>query len=262
MSNLGILLQFLLLGFVLVSGHFRYPRAVKYSPELISELRDFTKLIPSVTIDEIVAEHMITDSGFRKAVKFLRSSDFKRFQQHTESLPEVVDLINFVHLNDTTLRQKRSHWLHHKHKHHLYYKNLHHYNHHYPHRHYSRRHRRSVANSISEEIVLVLLQPSSDPRQVGSFTSFVQELLTHVPRDRFVALIKEKRLKSAIFAKFYQALRSPEFKAKCEAAWVRILIFKNKENKQGSLLRIFSSRSFSYSSINQASHSNSFMRSH
>ncbi|KAH8252711.1 hypothetical protein KR032_001442 [Drosophila birchii] len=207
MSTLEIVLQILLLGIVLVSGHFRYPKAVKYSPELISELRDFQKLIPSVTIDEIVAEHMITDSGFRKAVKFLRSSDFKRFQQHTESLPEVVDLINFVHLNDTTLGKRRTHWYHHKHHH--YYKS----------HDYSNRHRRSVGNSINEELVFVLLQPFSEAGSLSSFTSFVQEILTHLPRDRFVALIKEKRQKSAIFAKFYQALKSPEFKAKSEAAW-------------------------------------------
>ncbi|XP_020805035.1 uncharacterized protein LOC110181580 [Drosophila serrata] len=209
MSTLELVLQFLLLGVVLVSGHFRYSRAVKYSPELMSELRDFEKLIPSATIGEIVAEHMITDSGFRKAVKFLRSSDFKRFQQRTESLPEVVDLINFVHLNDTTtLKKRRTHWYQHKH-HHNYYKS----------HDLGNRHRRSLDNSISEELVFVLLQPVADTRTLGSFTSFVQEILTHLPRDRFVALIKEKRQKSAIFAKFYQALKSPEFKAKCEAAW-------------------------------------------
>ncbi|KAH8234234.1 hypothetical protein KR038_004455 [Drosophila bunnanda] len=208
MSTLELVLQFLLLGVVLVSGHFRYSKAVKYSPELISELRDFEKLIPSATLDEIVAEHMITDSGFRKAVKFLRSSDFKRFRQRTESLPEVVDLINFVHLNDTTLEKRRTHWHHHKH-------------HHYYRSHdYTNRHRRSLGNSVSEELVFVLLQPVSDTRKLGSFTSFVQEILTHLPRDRFVALINEKRQKSAIFAKFYEALKSPEFKAKCEAAWV------------------------------------------
>jgi len=69
----------------------------------------------------------------------------------------------------------------------------------------------------------VLLEPIYETRQLSSFTSFVQELLTHLPRDRFVALINEKRQKSAIFAEFYTALKSAEFKTKSEAAWVRII---------------------------------------
>ncbi|XP_016968433.1 uncharacterized protein LOC108036662 [Drosophila biarmipes] len=198
MSALRLALQFILLSLVLVSGKFRYYRKYRYSPELISELKDFEKLIPSVTIDELVAEHMITDSGFRKAAKFLRSSDFKRLQQRTESLPEVVDLIIFVHLNDTVQGKRQKYWQHHDNYNRL---------------------PRSVGNVPREEIVLVLLEPISETKNLGSFTSFVQELLTHLPRDRFVALINEKRQKSPLFAKFYQALKSAEFKTKAEAAW-------------------------------------------
>ncbi|XP_052840568.1 uncharacterized protein LOC128255100 [Drosophila gunungcola] len=198
MSAFGLVHQFLLIGLVLVSGSYRYYRKYKYSPELISELKDFEKLIPSVTIDEIVAEHMITDSGFRKAVKFLRSSDFKRLQQRIESLPEVVDLINFVHLNDTAFGKVQKHW---------------------HHRDNYIRHRRSAGDDLREEIIMVLLETSSEARQLSSFTSFVEELLTHLPRDRFVALINEKRQRSPIFAKFYKALKSSEFKSKSEAAW-------------------------------------------
>ncbi|XP_016999464.2 uncharacterized protein jtb [Drosophila takahashii] len=198
MSTLRRAFQFILLGLVLVSGKYRYYRKYKYSPELISELKDFEKLIPTVTIDELVAEHMITDSGFRKAAKFLRSSDFKRLQQRIEALPEVVDLINFVHLNDTVQVKKQKYW-----------QPLYYYN----------RFRRSVEDDLKEEIIMVLLQPNSETKQLSSFTSFVQELLTHLPRDRFVALINEKRQKSAIFAQFYEALRSAEFKTKAEAAW-------------------------------------------
>ncbi|EDV55754.1 uncharacterized protein LOC6548840 [Drosophila erecta] len=198
MRTFRLMLQFLLLSLVLVSGSFRYHRRYKYSPELMAELKDFEKLIPTVTIDEVVAEHMITDSGFRKAIKFLRSSDFKRLQQHIESLPEVVDLINFVHLNDTTQSTVEKYW----HRNNTY-----------------NRLRRSAHYDLREQIVLVLFESRSEVRQLSSFTSFVQEILTHLPRDRFVALINEKRQKSAIFAKFYRALKSAEFKAKSEAAW-------------------------------------------
>ncbi|EDW91920.1 uncharacterized protein LOC6531405 [Drosophila yakuba] len=196
MRTLRLVLQFLLPSLVLVSGYFH--RSYKYSPELMAELKDFEKLIPTVTIDEVVAEHMITDSGFRKAIKFLRSSDFKRLQQRIESLPEVVDLINFVHLNDTTQRTVPKYW----HRNHTY-----------------NRLRRSAHHDLREQIVLVLFESGSEVRQLSSFTSFVQEILTHLPRDRFVSLINEKRQKSALFAKFYQALKSAEFKAKSEAAW-------------------------------------------
>ncbi|KAH8319573.1 hypothetical protein KR074_000808 [Drosophila pseudoananassae] len=185
------ILPFLFYGFAVVVSHFQYHRSVRYSPELVNDLREFGKLIPSVTIDELVAEHMITDSGFRKAIKFLRSSDFKRFRQHTESLPEVEDLINFVHLNDTASGPRKYH------------------------RRHSDRHRR-----WAEEVVVVLLDTNTlDWENLSSFTSFVQDVLGHLPRDRFVALIKAKRQNSAIFAKFYEALKSAEFKTKVEAAW-------------------------------------------
>ncbi|XP_022222094.2 uncharacterized protein LOC111073861 [Drosophila obscura] len=211
------MLYLLLLGLVLVSAKcphaHRNHRQVRYSPALINELRDFTKLIPSATIDELVAEHLITDSGFRKAVKFLRSSDFKRLQQRTEALPEVVEIVNFVHLNDTAVRSKvRWYWPNHSQR----YRN-----------HIQRRSVYNVQGSrwdISEEVVLVLIQPEASfkvksvSESVGSFISFVQDLLTHLPRDRFVALISEKRQRSPIFAKFYEALRSAQFKTMVEAA--------------------------------------------
>jgi len=147
MSILRLVLQFLLFSLVLVSGKFLYHRSYKYSPELIAELKDFEKLIPTVTIDEVVAEHMITDSGFRKAIKFLRSSDFKRLQQRIESLPEVVDLINFVHLNDTTQETVEKYW--------------------YRNNTYNRLRRSTY---LREQIVLVLLESGSE---------FTQHELTH-----------------------------------------------------------------------------------
>ncbi|XP_034652056.1 uncharacterized protein LOC117891009 [Drosophila subobscura] len=203
------MLHLLLFGLVLVSAHaHRSHRQVRYSPELMNELRDFTKLIPSATIDELVAEHLITDSGFRKAVKFLRSSDFKRLQQRTEALPEVVEIVNFVHLNDTVSRPKSRHWPI------------------YSQRYRNRVQRRSVYNvqgarwDAEEEVILVLMPQGASygGEAVGSFISFVRDLLTHLPRDRFVALISEKRQRSPLFGKFYEALRSAQFKIMVEAA--------------------------------------------
>ncbi|KAH8269447.1 hypothetical protein KR018_003078 [Drosophila ironensis] len=215
MLNSWIVLLTFLFGVVLVQGQFRYHRHLGYSPELISDLREFGKLIPSATIGELVAAHMLTDSGFRKAIEFLEGSDFKRLKQRTESLPEVVELINFVHLNDTAAAQsERYHHLHH-HRYHHRYQHRHQHRHHHWHHHRHNRLRRELENEPREVVFVVLL----DFGQLSSFTSFVQQVLTHLPRDRFVALIKQKRQSSPIFAKFYEAIKSTEFKTKVEAAW-------------------------------------------
>lgn len=189
---------------------------VTYSPELLQDLRDFIDLIPSIVIDEVIAEHMLTDSGFRKAIKFLRSSDFKHLQQLAESLPEIIEVINFVHLNDKAIRsrividerlrrQLRA----------------------YAYKTYG--YKSVMENGIAEELeeaddrdlknLVVVLVPLDLPQapklatSVNSFVSFAQELLTHLPRDRFVALIKEKRKSSKVFPKFYEAIRSDAFKS-------------------------------------------------
>ncbi|EDW02405.1 GH21974 [Drosophila grimshawi] len=179
---------------------------VTYSPELLQDLREFINLIPSIKIDELIAEYMIIDSGFRKAIKFLRSSEFKRLQQHAESLPEVIEVINFVHLNDTSIRSRmrfdvrlRQQLITHTFKSYGYeFIDV------------------PAGNSISEGMIVVLLPLAphevEPPLNLDSFISFTRELLSQLPRDRFVELINEKRKGSRIFPKFYEAIRSDEFK--------------------------------------------------
>ncbi|TDG50747.1 hypothetical protein AWZ03_002736 [Drosophila navojoa] len=187
---------------------------VSYSPELLQDLREFIDLIPSITVDEVVAEHMLTDSGFRKAIKFLRSSDFKHLQQRAESLPEIIELINFVHLNDTAIRsrivinksveqQLRAYA----------YKSYG-----YPSITESAVDKEENEGSVHENSLVVILVPleQQEPKRsinLNSFVSFAQELLTHLPRDRFVALINEKRKSGTVFPKFYEAIRSDAFKS-------------------------------------------------
>ncbi|XP_064543923.1 uncharacterized protein jtb isoform X2 [Drosophila montana] len=182
---------------------------VTYSPELLQDLREFINLIPSITIDELIAEHMVVDSGFRKAVKFIRSSDFKQLQQRAESLPEIIEVINFAHLNDTNITSRiriderlRQQLIASAYKSYG----------------YQLTDGAPAGNDIDEEGVVVVLLPHTGhevvlPPTSGSFVSFAQELLTHLPRDRFIALINEKRKNSNVFPKFYEAIRSDEFKS-------------------------------------------------
>ncbi|KAH8396693.1 hypothetical protein KR215_002590 [Drosophila sulfurigaster] len=181
---------------------------VSYSPELVQDLTEFLNLIPAAVIDEVVAEHLIVDSGFRKAIKFLRSSEFKQLVQRAEQLPEFIEVINFLHLNDTSIR-KRLHF-HYRHNRQLIIEGA-----------AVKEYGYFVSNGLSqkslEEGVVVVFLPESQntietPASLGSFVSFIQELLTHLPRDRFVALINEKRKTGTVFPKFYAALRSDEFK--------------------------------------------------
>ncbi|XP_062127659.1 uncharacterized protein LOC133840023 [Drosophila sulfurigaster albostrigata] len=85
-----------------------YVCVISNSPELVEDLKDFLDLIPTADIDELVAEHYIFDSGFRHAAEFLRSSDFKELAQSAVQLTEVIEIINFLHLNDKSIRK----WLH------------------------------------------------------------------------------------------------------------------------------------------------------
>ncbi|XP_030560172.1 uncharacterized protein LOC115762189 [Drosophila novamexicana] len=178
---------------------------VTYSPELLQDLREFIDLIPSITIDELIAEHMVVDSGFRKAIKFLRSSDFKQLQQRAESLPEIIEVINFAHLNDTNIASRiridarlRQQLIASAYK--------------------SYGYQLTDGNAIDEQesVLVVLIPPTGHevvpPPTFGSFVSFAQELLTHLPRDRFIALINEKRKEGKVFPQFYEAIRSDEFK--------------------------------------------------
>ncbi|KAH8261592.1 hypothetical protein KR044_012107 [Drosophila immigrans] len=181
---------------------------VSYSPELVQDLNEFVNLIPKATVEEIAAKHLITDSGFRKAVTFLDSSEFKQLLQRVQQFPEVIEVINFLHLNDTSIRSRF---------------------------HADNRLNRQlivegaavkeygyfVSNGLSqkslEEGVVVVFLPESQqtielPAGLGSFVSFIEELLTHLPRDRFVALINEKRKSGKVFPKFYAAVKSDEFK--------------------------------------------------
>uniref|UniRef100_B4MPH0 GK21601 n=1 Tax=Drosophila willistoni TaxID=7260 RepID=B4MPH0_DROWI len=79
---------------------------------------------------------------------------------------------------------------------------------------------RRVRRSYDNDIVILVLMPSEPQRNLHTFISFVEELLTHLPRQEYVNLIKDKCEKSAIFAKFYQALRSSEFIPMIEQAMV------------------------------------------
>ncbi|ALC41438.1 CG4398 [Drosophila busckii] len=181
--------------------------AVKYSPELQKDLKDFLDLIPKVAIDEVFAKHMF-DRGFIKAINFLSGGGFQQLLKRIEQVPEAIEIINYLHLNDSALATP-SLQLHNieqtldKQQTYSYQANAH---------------------SSEQDVVIVLLhlhqrgQTTVRPFQLHSFVSFAQELLTHLPRDRFVALINEKRKSGVVFPKFYEALRSQQFKPMVEAA--------------------------------------------
>ncbi|KAH8410972.1 hypothetical protein KR222_004116 [Zaprionus bogoriensis] len=184
---------------------------LQYSPELVRDAKDFIALIPQVVIDEIVAEHTIIDAGFRKAVKFLRSSEFKQLQQRAELLPEVIEIISFLHLNETAARTQLR-----PQQQLLVPQQQHDYS--YSYKHASEEEERQ---RFAESVVVVLMPESEfrvEPTDLGDFAGFAEELLSHLPRDRFVALINEKRKSGTVFPKFYEALRSDRFKQLVEAA--------------------------------------------
>ncbi|XP_011190539.2 uncharacterized protein LOC105217303 [Zeugodacus cucurbitae] len=199
----------------------------KISPEIINELKDFLDLIPTATVDEIVAKHYITDSNFREVLKYLRSTQFTALMQQVQQIPEVIDILDYLHLLVPDAQQQFGYgqpsdaWT-------------------------------SVGGSsegqLSSEPQLnfVLLNDSEEnevlptrvlkvekkaetvspplrlrsppaSRHLRTFSSFVEELLGHLPHDRYVQLINQKRQQNLTFAQFYAALRSAELRPMVDA---------------------------------------------
>lgn len=199
---------------------------IDYSPELISDAKDFIALIPKIVIDELVAEHMVIDSKFRKAIEFLGSSEFKQLQHRAELLPEVIDIISFLHLNETSVRtQLRPELVDNRGEQQQQIQSRNDvdakkisytYNQVY--------NGDDIALSLQESVIVVLFPEQQLRVELPrDFVGFVEELLTHLPRDRFVALINEKRKSGTVFPKFYEAVRSDQFKQLVETAMVSCL---------------------------------------
>lgn len=72
--------------------------AANISPDIVNELKDFETLIPAAKIDAIVAEHLLVDGNFRKALKYLRSNEFTHLQQQLLDMPEIIEVLDFLHM--------------------------------------------------------------------------------------------------------------------------------------------------------------------
>ncbi|XP_065369135.1 uncharacterized protein LOC135961557 [Calliphora vicina] len=68
------------------------------SPDIVNEFKDFENLIPTATVDEIVAKHYLVDGNFRTAFKYLRSQEFAKLQRQLLDIPEIIDILEFLHL--------------------------------------------------------------------------------------------------------------------------------------------------------------------
>lgn len=79
----------------------------KISPEIVNELKDFEHLIPQAKIDAIVAKHYVIDGNFRTALKYLRSNDFTLLQKQLLDIPEIISVLDFLHMtiNATVFHQ-------------------------------------------------------------------------------------------------------------------------------------------------------------
>ncbi|XP_037956758.1 uncharacterized protein LOC119686281 [Teleopsis dalmanni] len=170
----------------------------KISPEIVKELKDFVNLIPKATVDEIVAKHYIIDGNFREALKYLRSTQFTQLLEQAQQIPEVIEILDFLHLSQSGsgVVEQATCELPHLEK--------------------------LTAFNVVEPLLDIVLLNDADVAlhayDVRTFSTFVEELMQHLPRDRYVQMINEKRQKSAAFAEFYNALRSVQFRPLVESA--------------------------------------------
>ncbi|XP_046866205.1 uncharacterized protein LOC111518362 [Drosophila willistoni] len=83
-------------------------------------------------------------------------------------------------------------------------------------------------------------------KKLSSFSNLVREVFTHLPRQEYINLIKQKCKKSEIFSKFYNALRQMRFRAMVGDAMVTqnvknlISTLNSNSIDAHSLVKIFS----------------------
>lgn len=198
---------------VLTSGR----STAKISPEIIDDLKDFLDLIPTATVDEIVAKHYITDSNFREVLKYLRSTQFTALAQQVQQIPEVIDILDYLHLLVPDAQQQPAYgraaawssegqW---PSQPQLNFVLL------------NESEENEVLPRLREQVAVSTSSPPLPPappaRPLHTFNSFVEELLGHLPHDRYVQLINQKRQQHLAFAQFYAALRSAELRPMVEA---------------------------------------------
>ncbi|XP_061396714.1 uncharacterized protein LOC133332330 [Musca vetustissima] len=76
----------------------------------------------------------------------------------------------------------------------------------------------TVSGSVQATMASGHHQHRYQEHPLGSFTSFVEEILRELPRPEYQHMITDKYMKNANFANFYRALRSAEFKPLVEEA--------------------------------------------
>lgn len=277
------------------------------SPDIVNEFKDFENLIPTATVDEIVAKHYLVDGNFRTAFKYLRSQEFIQLQRQLLDIPEIIDILEFLHL--TTANATTSHMGATKLTTAQVKASLYDYNdvndadanvdnrvdkmttntgtiiskpntmaienvkevlngnkklHKRPQQwEMAGKYNRNVARDVDDDanaaaklanerqplVRIVLLEDLEVKAKVhteghhnqhhyhhkyhrqcnnnyhhhgslGTFTTFVEEILQHLPHAAYQNMINDKCKKNAKFAEFYKALRSPEFKPLLEEAMV------------------------------------------
>uniref|UniRef100_A0A1I8PHI7 DUF4476 domain-containing protein n=1 Tax=Stomoxys calcitrans TaxID=35570 RepID=A0A1I8PHI7_STOCA len=250
------------------------------SPEIVNELIDFQNLIPTSVVDAIVVKHYVIDGNFRTALQYLRSNAFTQFQKQLLDVPEIIGLLDFLHMvvNATTIQGAASspspafndngmhkiptnsvatatatgdaglgtnhlevasnsvlayqgpqfHGLEYSDddvRRHGHASEKH------QHQHPQQQHqdqplvdivlldtKLTSTNDHSSNFIITGDGHSPQHRPLGSFTTFVAEIIGELPQPAYQHMITAKCKKNAKFADFYKALRSAEFKPRVDEA--------------------------------------------
>nr|XP_033340885.1 uncharacterized protein LOC117228909 [Megalopta genalis] len=142
---------------------------------LADTLQDFMDLIPVDKIMSIVMQYLAEDKEFGTLVTFLKGPEFKALIHDAESLPEVVDLLNYGQKNGLDVYQ--------------------------------------IVNKINNFIGLPALTPPNTfgtMKITGGIRGFLDDVEALIPVDKIKELYHKKMATSKVFVDFMAKLRSPQ----------------------------------------------------
>ncbi|XP_078043332.1 uncharacterized protein LOC144473381 [Augochlora pura] len=175
---------------------YKLPRAGNGA--LADTLQDFVDIVPVNKIVSIIMQYLAEDREFGVMVSFLKGPEFKAVIRDAESMPEVVDLLNYVQKAGLD----------------IYY----------------------LANKLNKFIGLPAIRPMVATEKItGGIRGFLDDVEALIPVAQIKQLYNKKMSTSKIFADLMQKLRSPQVQkiANAIAANPNLKVIIQKANKVG-----------------------------
>ncbi|XP_020278924.1 protein G12-like [Pseudomyrmex gracilis] len=144
--------------------------------KLYKDIQEFLDLLPQDEIFAITLEYYSSDKEFKAMVKYLKSKDFKKLVKDVEALPEIEELMDYIHDAGIDIY--------------------------------------AIVNSMNDWLGLPRLTPPKDfvkTHITGGIRGYVDDIMDILPMDELDELYEHKLETSKEFKKFIKQLESENF---------------------------------------------------